>query len=628
MAGNRSVGRPPNNTSRMEPRQVPVAHDRPRINDERKVRPHSAGDPAMGIRPSGGTQKEPKKPRLNTDYMQLRDVPIETMTEAELAELWNPFASAYNTRNPSFPISGDAIGWHFGQNGITISHVKDGNITGTPKLIPSFQSLTDEMRQANREYYKAKGERYDLQHNPRRVAADAATQYARDNNIIPIKMGELGREIPFNHPGTGGPQPTPAANPGGHNQMWPPGGGSPGPTPPATAGPTPGPTPTPAAVPPSGSPGPTPPTGGPGPTPTAGPTMRRGLPGGPSRRPPAPTPQNVSGGLTAIEKANFLKMVDPAKYSDASLRTMTPWQIEQAYNKLRKSIRGAGGVRENKMNEAWRMRAAREESPMTIRAALQQIKAMGMVAKWDREWEEFIVNFPGGSERTAYHTDDSNDAVGTAKSMYDEMRRQGGTGMQEAYPDTSFERDEPSHESRIGNLGSRGHMEDPSIPYSNREFAQFRDLHIEKIHEVADQEIAEMIENTMMDLGLAEEMQGYDEDEAPDVMISPKRDTAMVHQGHIYRDKGHGVYTKSRPLVSRHPANRMQQGESAIPRIRRRWVGERKGHLPEPTHPLPRNIAGSGKNFQVKPGTNKSKKQTGNLVGSDNVTKVKPGFIG
>src|SRR5687767_11808392 len=100
----RSVGRPKHDNGRMEPRSVPVQHDKARINDMRKVKPHSPGQPAMGGRPSGGAQKEPKKPPLNKAYMQMRDVPIEKVMEEELAELW-PFS-----RNTKAPLPTDMAG--------------------------------------------------------------------------------------------------------------------------------------------------------------------------------------------------------------------------------------------------------------------------------------------------------------------------------------------------------------------------------------------------------------------------------------------------------------------------------------------------------------------------------------
>src|SRR4051812_16713304 len=88
---NRSVGKPGTNQAFMGARPVPVQHDKPRINDQRKVKQHSAGQPAMGVRPSGGKTTNPKEPRLNTEYMQLRDVPMKSIHESELAE-WNPFS--------------------------------------------------------------------------------------------------------------------------------------------------------------------------------------------------------------------------------------------------------------------------------------------------------------------------------------------------------------------------------------------------------------------------------------------------------------------------------------------------------------------------------------------------------
>jgi hypothetical protein len=52
-----------------------------------------------------------------------------------------------------------------------------------------------------------------------------------------------------------------------------------------------------------------------------------------------------------------------------------------------------------------------------VKHALAEIKAMGMVARYDWDVCEYRVNVRGGREATAYYTPDADDAVGTAKAM-------------------------------------------------------------------------------------------------------------------------------------------------------------------------------------------------------------------
>lgn len=58
---------------------------------------------------------------------------------------------------------------------------------------------------------------------------------------------------------------------------------------------------------------------------------------------------------------------------------------------------------------------------MTKRDVCQVIKAMGLTAKYSSEWQEFIINYRQDdsrrSEDSSYHTDDADDAIGTAKIM-------------------------------------------------------------------------------------------------------------------------------------------------------------------------------------------------------------------
>jgi hypothetical protein len=132
-------------------------------------------------------------------------------------------------------------------------------------------------------------------------------------------------------------------------------------------------------------------------------------------------------------------------------------------------------------------------------------------------------------------------------------------------------------------------MTDPEIPDPNREFMQARDLHIERIQEVAEQEIDQLLRATARKLGFRDIVIEENEPELP----MPYTTDSVV----------------------------------ALPRVRHRWMAE-DGHLPTPKRPLPPNIAGTGKDFRAKPGTNRAKKQPGPLVGSGKAMKAKPGFVG
>ena len=48
---------------------------------------------------------------------------------------------------------------------------------------------------------------------------------------------------------------------------------------------------------------------------------------------------------------------------------------------------------------------------------VDQVKALGLRAKWQAEWNEWKVNYPGGEEATAYYTSDGQDAIDTARRM-------------------------------------------------------------------------------------------------------------------------------------------------------------------------------------------------------------------
>src|ERR1700733_10046952 len=136
---NRSVGSPASSDARMQARDVPVAHNPPRINDQRKVRPHGVETPPMGIRPKHpGAEIAPVAPpdRLGGSYIGARDVPMATMTEAELAE-WNPISAArdamapmFHSKRPEF-FPGDAIAYQQTSGKIIIHLVHDGKIVAS-----------------------------------------------------------------------------------------------------------------------------------------------------------------------------------------------------------------------------------------------------------------------------------------------------------------------------------------------------------------------------------------------------------------------------------------------------------------------------------------------------------------
>jgi len=54
---------------------------------------------------------------------------------------------------------------------------------------------------------------------------------------------------------------------------------------------------------------------------------------------------------------------------------------------------------------------------MTIRQAQAILRPHGIVLRWMPEYGEYRVNFRGGHERTAYYTNDRDDAVATGRDM-------------------------------------------------------------------------------------------------------------------------------------------------------------------------------------------------------------------
>jgi len=54
---------------------------------------------------------------------------------------------------------------------------------------------------------------------------------------------------------------------------------------------------------------------------------------------------------------------------------------------------------------------------MSPRTTVAVIRAMGLTATYDRAAGEYRINLPGASERSAYYTPDSDDALVTARAM-------------------------------------------------------------------------------------------------------------------------------------------------------------------------------------------------------------------
>lgn len=53
----------------------------------------------------------------------------------------------------------------------------------------------------------------------------------------------------------------------------------------------------------------------------------------------------------------------------------------------------------------------------TIKQTLRTIRLNGCTANWRPQYGEFRVNVKGGTEATAYYTNDRQDAIATGKAM-------------------------------------------------------------------------------------------------------------------------------------------------------------------------------------------------------------------
>lgn len=54
---------------------------------------------------------------------------------------------------------------------------------------------------------------------------------------------------------------------------------------------------------------------------------------------------------------------------------------------------------------------------MTLAQAKKLVSDLGLTLKYNRDYDEYTVNYKGGSSKTIYHTSDLQDAIGTAKAM-------------------------------------------------------------------------------------------------------------------------------------------------------------------------------------------------------------------
>lgn len=64
----------------------------------------------------------------------------------------------------------------------------------------------------------------------------------------------------------------------------------------------------------------------------------------------------------------------------------------------------------------------RELFPPTLTEAKRLLKALGVVLKYDRDFDEYSVNLAGGKEATRCYTSDLLDAIGTGRMMAAAMK--------------------------------------------------------------------------------------------------------------------------------------------------------------------------------------------------------------
>lgn len=475
MPDNRRVGSPKNNPGRMEPRSVPVQKDQARINDERKVRPHSSNHPAMGVRPSGGAQKEPVAPpdSLAGEYIQAREVPMATMTEAELNE-WNPLARFFKSKQAG-TIPGISVGYQVTNDGIDVYLLRDSRPIAH-KRVDSHEAISNKMQQLNAEYKQLQQQRRSLSINPRRIGSQAAWDFAKEQGVKPEKVGELNREIPIQmgsnssqngqqqqqqqqgHPGQSGGG---AGNPFRHamQQQHGLGGG------PRSSGPS--------------QPSPRPP-GGPSPRPSAGPGQS-GPSGaswghrGAGMQNPRQDFWNTRSGAQAGAPSN-------APQSRKSHPASSPSEAPSPGNPA--AAPGAMPLQNLPLDK--------------IHEILSSANNNGVDKGF---WTpERIRSASELNKRQAAHR------FITGKHV--QANKMAAEGIDEGYPDTSYEKEVPARTARIGDLGWKGKGKQPGVPGLNKNFMQARELRIEKVSEIANSDMDDMITRTMNRLGLEEAMHG------------------------------------------------------------------------------------------------------------------------
>lgn len=464
MPENRHVGRPTNNPGRMEPRSVPVEKDKPRINDERKVKPQAAGQPPMGVRPAHpGAQKEPKAPadKLAGDYIQARDVPMQTMTEAELAE-WNPFERFFKAKQPGY-IPGHSVGYQVTRDGIDLYLLRDGK-PAAHKRIDSHEAVSKKLQDLQTQMDQLKQQRRMLSINPRKLATKAAWDFAADQKVQPAKVGELGKEIPVIMGGMNSPA---AASPAAA---------------PSSAGPsTPG---------------------------RAGHPFRRamginGSSGG------SATP--ASGANTSAPKSSASDFSVGAPFRPSEAPKTKLGNRRPDWSATRPTSNRPAAAKPSFTN-----RPDQPEAPKPVETnGRDRFEDLGSHAPGPTEWKSLLRKAGYDEGKLAMMSPwQLERAFNNATSGMDRRRRKpaptamAAESIEEGYPDTNFEKCEPAHQSRIGDLGWKGRAKQASPPASNKAFIQARELHIEKVTEYAENEMDDMISRTINKLGLAEAMGG------------------------------------------------------------------------------------------------------------------------
>lgn len=106
-------------------------------------------------------------------------------------------------------------------------------------------------------------------------------------------------------------------------------------------------------------------------------------------------------------------------------------------------------------------REIKNEPKLTDKEAFAQIRATGATVK--KVDGEYVVNVPGGTEGTAYYTDDKADAVGTARVMMSDRRPL----MREIREKSDFRKSLNKNESRALDIVASGQAIVPEV-YSSR----------------------------------------------------------------------------------------------------------------------------------------------------------------